>query len=39
MHIVVHYDDGEWVYTLSDGTLIIALSWPSRAVLITGCQC
>lgn len=39
MHIVVRYDDGEWVYTLSDGTLIIALSWPSPAVLITGCQC
>lgn len=38
IHIVVHYDDGEWVYTLSDGTLIIALPWRSPAVLITGRQ-
>ena len=41
MHLVVPYDDGEWVFTLSDGALIIssALPWPSPMVLITGCQC
>lgn len=41
MHMVVPYDDGEWVFTLSDGALIIssALPWPSPTVLITGCQC